>query len=846
MAGFTFVGREPQIAAFRDLIADPGGALLVIAGGTGTGKSHLLRRLRREAEGSGAHFVQLNDLSILPSADLRHYAIISALAAGHGPTPPDEGAGRPGPELLPETRRFLDALMTEDQQPPQEKLLRVFTAASAHLSDPARLVLLLDLGRLVGEEAFPLEYLARRLPDRIKLVVATREVPAGLRGLESVTAFDGLAGLTEDEVRRLLEFHLGSGAATEALVQTVIGRFPRQPMAIDLAAKIAAGAAQPAEALAAAPVETPALCGELLAGLSDDQRMLAECVARVPSGVDIACLRALTDCSDTELGRLLRSDNVRNIVITQRGANGPQAYLCHELLADALLAAAPDDAPEARAFHQLAAGFFLDVIQADPTNAVALSAHGLHLKRSADKAQFIHDFPKTYKAKHSFRLFRQLADEYQLLIQYCDELGETSISRPACLANLGRVYQQMGEGESALGRYREALALYEAAKDQAGTAEQLANIAAALQGLGQLEEAVEHLQRAAAIDEAAGDGPALAADLNCLGILFQELGRSSDALASHQRALELHQAEGNDVGCANQLANMAAIHRAHGDLHAARDAYQKAWVIDTRTGDLAAQIVDLSNLGLIFQDLGDMEKAIASYQQVLELDRALANRESEAAHLRTLAGLSARIGRCAEALQLANQALEIDRSLGNARGEAEDYQALAAASRAAGDLAEARDFADRAAAVAGRAGDAEGLEAAQRLCDAIDRELRGEAADEASDRGPLDAAEAQVIHREAAAISPWGDLRIVDEPAEPLDSAPASPAGLEVEPAPALDVGGGSASSLLDLESEVDGALRRECEELRRRVAELEAELGTYKQLVGNLRSIVGEPAAKP
>lgn len=859
MAGFTFVGRGPQIAAFRQLVEDPEGALLLIAGGAGTGKSHLLRRLRREAEASGSHFVQLNDLSILPSADLRHYAIISALAAGHGPAPQGESTDRPPPDLLPEPQKFLDALMTEDRRPPPEKLLRVFTAASAHLSGPARLVLLLDLGRVVGEEAFPLEYLARRLPERIKLVVAAREVPSGLRGLEGVTAFDDLPDLTEDEVRRLLEFHLGGAAA--ALVPAVMKRYPLQPMVVDLAAKIAAATPQPAETLAALPTDPPALCGELLRRLNAEQRALAECVARVPSGVDIACLRALTDFSDAELGRLLRSDAVRNLVITQRGATGPQAHLCHVLLAEAVRAAAPDDSPEARAFHGLAASYFLDVVQGEPTHAVALSAHGYHLERSGDKRQFIHDFPKTYKAKHSFGLFRQLATEYQLLLQHCDELGETSINRPVCLANLGRVYQELGEPEPALARYREALALHEAAGDQAGTAEQLANMASALQTTGQRDEAVEHLQRAAALDEAAGDSPALAADLNNLGILFQELGRHGDALASHQRALELHQAAGNDLGCANQLANMAAIHRARGDLHAAREAYQKAWILDSRTGDLAAQIVDLCNLGLIFQSLGDLEKAVASYQQAIELDRNLADSEGEAAHRRTLAAMISKLGRHAEALEMLGQALEIDRSIGNARGEARDLQGLAAAHRAAGELDTARGLADRAAAVATRAGDDEAQAAAERLRDAIDRRLGGEddGGDDGEDGEAPNAHETRAIHREPADGDLWNDLRIVDgaQAAAAHDASPEPPgpavepadddefAGLEVEPAPAFDGGAGPSASPAGRDGTADGDLRRECAELRRRVAELEAELESYKQLVDSLRSIVGEAAAR-
>ncbi len=877
MAGFTFVGRGSVIAAFRGLLGRREGELLLLAGREGSGKSHLLRRLRRDAEQVGSHFVQLSELGFLPTADYRHYAIISELAAAQAASPEAGAGARPGPELLPDGRAFLESLLTEDRRPPREKLLRLFSAASGHLGDAARLVLLLDLGRATGEEAFPLEYLARRLPAKIKVVAAVPEVPECLRGLDSVTVVDDLPALTEAETAALLEFHLSTDAVGPKLVELVAGRYPREPMVLDLAAKLAAETADPAATLGSLPIAAPDLCGELLARLAADQRALVECIARVPSGVDIACLRALTEFSDAELGRLLRSDGIRNAVITQRAAKGPQARLCHELLADAVLEASPDGRPEARTFHQLAAAFFLDALEADPTDAVALAAHGHHVHLAADKSQFIHDFPRTYRAKHSFRLFGQLAEEYQLLIQYCDELGEASINRPACLANLGRVYQELGRHDDALARHREALALYEAADDNAGTAEQLANIASALQTLGQLDEAIEHLQRAASLDEAAGNSPALATDLNNLGILYQQLGRHDEALACHQRALALHEEAGNDLGCANQLANMAAIHRARGDLQAARGCYQKAWVIDTRTGNVLAQINDLCNLGLLFRDMGDMEKAILSYRDAIELDRRVADREAEAVHLRTLGAMHIKLERPDEAIRILQEALEVDRSIGSPGGEAEDLVALAGAYRAAAEPALARDLLERAVALHAELANAEAEAAARRALDAIDRQLRGEAADDGDEP---EVEQSQIIQREPASDGLWANLQIVDDdppgtpapapqpqPAKAASPTPAAPAEHDPnDPEHALDIFGADlalegaepdpaaglsqeeheqASTLLGLATEVGDALRRERDDALQRVAELEAELKTYKELVDSLRSIVGNADAK-
>ncbi|MFP4057353.1 MAG: tetratricopeptide repeat protein [Candidatus Brocadiia bacterium] len=815
MAGFTFVGRERLIARFGEFLARPRGELLVVTGAEGSGKSHLLRRLRREADAAGRHFVGLNDVGFLPDADLRLYSIVASLAVGQ------EGAGEEGGLALPQLREFLQTLMTEDRREPQEKLLRVFSAAAARLGEDARLVLLADLGPAEPEAGFPLDFLARRLPERAKLVVAGREVSAAVASLDNATVVSELPSLGEGDVGKLLEFHLPSGAVDGALTMAAVRRFGGQPMLTDLAAKLVVEAEGRAEALRALPPDAGELCRALIEGLDDSQRALALCLARVPSGVDIESLRSLTDFSDADLRRLLRSDAIRNIVITQRTPRGPRAHLFHRLFVEQLLADVPEDSEEARAFHKRAAAFFLGVVERDPLNVDALSAHAYHLRLSGDKRQFLKDFPRTYKVKHSLRLFARLADEYNRLIQYTDELGEAAIHRSACLANLGRVHEELGQNDDALRCYRQALEGYQHNDDTAGTAEQYANIASALQAKGRLQEAHEHLQKAIGLDRQTDNKGALAADLNNLGILCQQLDRHDEALHHHQQALELHQEVGNDVGVANQLANIAAIHRTRGDLEAARDAYQRAWQIDNRTQSRIAEIADLRNLGLVFQDLDDMEKAITCFQQAIELDRAVADREGEASHLRTLAAMHARLGNSDQAIPLLQQATEIDRSIGNPQGEAEGLLGLANAHRLQGALGEARAALERAGELAASCGNEEVGAAVGEALGKVERQERGESVEEEQEAPPQkEAAQQQHFQREAADADLWANLQLVDE-----EQAAAQPAA-EARAAP---------SDSDDVES-----LRRERDAALRRVAQLEAELQEVKKVLDSLRKIMG------
>jgi tetratricopeptide (TPR) repeat protein len=818
LAGFTFVGREAEVSMFRRLLERPRGEVLAVAGAEGSGKTHLLRRFRAEAERQGRHVVQLTDLAPLPDADLRCYAILTALAAGQQKEPGKEGEAPPAVQFTADPHEFSERLMTHDRRPPCDKLLSVFAAASAHLPADSRLVLLLDLGRVEGEDAFPLELFARRLPEKVKLVVAARQPPPELAALDNASGIPNLPALAKAEVAHLLEFHRPRSGADSALVAATLQKFHGDPMLSDIAAKLIAPAADPAAGLAALADDPKGLCGELLGRLSDEQRQLAACIARVPLGVDIASLRALSGLPDAELRRLLRTDEIRNLVIIQRAARGPEANLFHEIVTDQFLA---EEGPDAAAFHKRAAAFFLDLALGNSTHVEALAAHAHHVRLSGDRRQFIEDFPKTYKAKHTLRLFRHLAAEYRLLLQCCDELGEDSINRPVCLANLGRVYHQLGQHDDALRCHREALEIHQSQDDTCGTAEQLANIASVLQDLGRLDEALDHLRRAATLDEAAGNKAALAADLNNVGILCQRLERYDDAFQHHQRALALHRENANDVGVANQLANLAAIHRKRGDLDAARNAYQEAWRLDNRNQSNLAEIADLCNLGLIFQDLGDMAKAISCFQQAIGLDRTVADREAEAGHMRRLAAMHQKLGQHEDARQLLEQALAIDRSIGDSKGEVAGLIALAGARRASGGEVQAREFLERAATLAAKLGDA-----------ALETEARDALAE--LDRAPAETppgeehpprrhAQPHLQQQPADRGSwDWGDLRLVDEEAPEVGPSTASPA-----------------AGLAD--TDLVATLRRERDAALHRAAELEAELNRYKQIVKNLKSIVGE-----
>lgn len=805
MAGFTFVGRDAELAAFRQLLERSEGELLLVTGPEGSGKSHLLRQFRREAGIQGRHIVQHFTLGHLLDADLRQYALLSGLAVAHGVraarSSDHELPGGQALRLVPNPREFFSHLFGEDRRPVTQKLMGLLAAASGNLADGARLVLLLDLGRAGGRDAFPLEALARRLPEGVKVVAATNDPPEGLEGLPRVSVIRSLPPLSLAEIARLVEFHHPLGGSVGALAGALLAKFGGHPLLSDAAAKLVAPAADPATALADLPATPAGLCQQLLARLDAQERPIIECIARVPSGLDISGVCTLLGTQAADVQNVFLQDGACNVLVTQPSARGPQAQVFHEAFADVVFG---EKGPEVLDFHKRAAAHFLSLVHKDSQDVEALGAHSFHIRLAADRVQFMQEFPRTLRIKQNLGLLHLLASEYRLLLMWARG-GETPINRPLCMANLARIYQQLQQPEEALRHHKDALDIYQRERDQSGMAAQLSAIASVLSDLGHHEEAIKSLQQAMSINEAVGGKAALAADLANLGLLQDRLGRPRDALQAHARALEAYRELKNEPDAAIQLTHLAALHRKLGELKDAVSRYQEAWRLNNRSGATRAEVACLCQLGLVFDQLGDMEKAITCYQQASDLDRTLGSRHEEAEHLRTLAGMHLKARDPGAARRCLEQAVALAQAFGDPEGEAAGLRALAEAERSAGRLADARRALDQAAALAARLGDTEAQAQARAALEELER-AAAQAADEA--------AEEELLGAPPPAEAPADDVCFD-----------------ESESATAADAAGDAGVA----------ALRHQLQQARERITELEAEVRRQTELVHTLREALAK-----
>ncbi|HYY21655.1 MAG TPA: AAA family ATPase, partial [Thermoleophilaceae bacterium] len=203
--------------------------------------------------------------------------------------------------------------------------------------------------------------------------------------------------------------------------------------------------------------------------------------------------------------------------------------------------------------------------------------------------------------------------------------------------------EAVGDLQTLLGEYGEALASYEAAA-ALGDGDHLSNIERKLgsvyQRLGEWELAESHFEAALGDTDSAGELARLHADLS---LVAHQKGESNLALERAHQALELAEAAGDERALA-QAHNVLGV-LSSGDLEGARRHLERSLALAEALGDSAARVAALNNLALAYANGGELEQAIQRAESALALCVALGDRHREAALHNNLADLLHAAGR---------------------------------------------------------------------------------------------------------------------------------------------------------------------------------------------------------
>lgn len=250
----------------------------------------------------------------------------------------------------------------------------------------------------------------------------------------------------------------------------------------------------------------------------------------------------------------------------------------------------------------------------------------------------------------------------------------------------GAAHSQLGDQETALARYAEALPEIEAAGDRALLLLALVNTGAAFERLGQAQEALARYRRALELARALDHRAAEAAVVNNLGTLYFSLGDFDEAIAQWRQLAELRRGLGDTAGEARAVGFIGQAHAAAGDPRAALGAFEKALAAAASAGVQRAE-ADLSKwLGDAWRNLGEPARALEYYRRARDLAREIEEPRTEAFALEGIALDLERRGDTEGALDHHRQALAIRRRIGQRGDEAESLARIADLLRRRGDL----------------------------------------------------------------------------------------------------------------------------------------------------------------
>jgi len=261
-------------------------------------------------------------------------------------------------------------------------------------------------------------------------------------------------------------------------------------------------------------------------------------------------------------------------------------------------------APQAAASYREAAGLWKDLGE---TLREAWALYRLGLLDCAEPARRRNG---AETLSHALDLFRRAGEERQ------QALG---------LADLGKVWLQLGEIENAALCFEQATVIWEKrgeANEQAG---RMNDLAIAREHQGRFHAAIDLYSRAAEIWQRLGESSYLAMTRTNLGALYASLGESRLALDQYHRALALSDRQPNPARAVtlNKLGDV--LLRVEGS-KAALEQFREALELRRRQQDFRGQAVTLNSIGQAYLEAKRPRQALRVFEAAVDIFR----RQSEA------------------------------------------------------------------------------------------------------------------------------------------------------------------------------------------------------------------------
>ena len=311
------------------------------------------------------------------------------------------------------------------------------------------------------------------------------------------------------------------------------------------------------------------------------------------------------------------------------------------------------------------------------------------------------------------RVFQSLgeygkAEEYQRkALAIRKEIGDRE-AQAACYGNLGTVYLSLGEYAKAEEYLNNALAIQTKLRNKEGEAACYGNLGAVYHSRGEYAKAEEYQTKALVIIKEIGDREGKAACYGNLGTVYHSRGEYAKAEEYQRKALAIKKEIGDKHGEATCFGNLGNVSQSLGEYGKAEEYQRKALAIRKEIGDKNGEATCFGNLGNVSQSLGEYGKAEEYQRKALAIKKKIGDREGEAACYGNLGTVYHSRGEYAKAEEYLNNALTIQRRLGHKGGEAACYGNLGRVSQSLGEYGKAEEYQRKALAIRKEIGDKNG------------------------------------------------------------------------------------------------------------------------------------------
>lgn len=237
-------------------------------------------------------------------------------------------------------------------------------------------------------------------------------------------------------------------------------------------------------------------------------------------------------------------------------------------------------------------------------------------------------------------IYQSLGEYDSSLIYYNDALNIAgSLKDPV---NMGRIYSDIGTTYYYMGKESQALDFFEKARDILLTADdkrQLAkvfnNMASTYIQISYYEKATQFLLESARLKEVLSDSEGLAATYNNLGLVYFDWDNNKMARTFLDKAISINQKRNNRKYLATNYTAKGDLYMDQKQADSALYYYRKSLELKTEMGNKHGIVISLHCLGDVYTDLLMNEaKGMEYYRQALALADSIGS-ESEIASLNT-------------------------------------------------------------------------------------------------------------------------------------------------------------------------------------------------------------------